>query len=1688
MDDDTSCPILNRVEQQRNFGIDCGDEILFAAGTWAPGGEHTKKLHVKNVSNRTLKLKYDLPRTKYFSMDFPVLITLSPGTSRILDIAFRPVQYEEYDDFIRVHVHIIEGGVKATSGSFRLPVRARISMLNTDIPSGIDFGFCPTADTTDYKFLLKSTGQINAKFLWTLPDAGEHGRPFMIKPASGELSAGQTLEITASFAPKSASVFVVTVHFLAEELGETRQRQEKTMKISGIGKYAFFAASETELDFGDVLIDGGAAYKSRKHSTDKEFVLRNRSLVRASYQIIPVESDHEPVFFFSPLKGVIPPESSIPITVKYTPLSPGTFTCDNFHIQTPGGHTVLVTCRGKAVGPLVTLWKKNLASNLVKGHSINFKDVMVGTKATRVLILKNESDAAVRFNFMAAPNGVFQIEKVAGVIPPLLETSIMLSFIPETPGNFYRRLFILLQNQSTTYVDILGTGYDQAVRPSPFQQAHVDAYRLRCQNHWGLLSPDGLENLLEEKGDEFFLHGALRRANQVDENSSRLLTRSGESFLSHVQISEEFFHPGTDRTNAIMVSETLLEFGALGAKKTLVVSNHTRGKVTCGWRISEEGQSNFRISPRSCDIAPGASADFTVHFDPHETNAYYFAELESHVYFKSNRTFRLVNPETFTPPWCVIVHASGHSFSSGESQFLSKVTFATAKEGLCPFPPAHLGDSVFQTVSLLNASDTPALFSVVQDPSEVFWVHPSSGLIPANGFHLVQIRFTPSHSRRYHYRLKTVVNYVSSVYLDLTGMGCRPQMVCLDAQSRPIDKIYIKPTAIGLSSIRQFHVHNASRVPLVFRWQLPAALQSTFQLSPLVQRLQGNESQLITCVFSPTQLKQYNQRIVAHVKSISKGIRDKSNMSVMQETSVKFLGVGTTGAVSFVPTAMELPTVLVNSTATLPFHLVNSSDCDLKFELRVLIRSRDETPNAACEYISFSKPNGTIGARSQQKIEISFRANLAGIFDYDIACAIATIDMDKFLPESESVKMAVKASASFPTLVVQDIRLQNTSTSTAWSQFQVEPINTFLMTPLTKEELKLNAESSPDLSTLTKFNLQFTPAVVGSPSEDVWIQLFNPGSLVVSFRIYFPNESDVELEPWADRGEPTAEELRQNIIIDTKLFTITSRSGVLEPKQSLLLCMSYSYASMQYNGIHDLPIILSVAQGKKLALVLNGKTLSVSTPHLFLPNHTVSLSPVMLGESMRKTHEFSKPSMQQIPVFNAGDRPLKIDVDDGALGLVNANNFNFPILDCLTHHLVIPAHSVGYLDVEFCPLEDKVYTSEVVLLAEGVDTDYQESATIAITARGYHPKAHSFDSIHTDPEGPPTKQLIQIPTMHLASLSEDVMSFGLVSTHTTNTRVVLLTNTSTTATLSFAWDESNPLLQSRRLQFSPVQGKLAPSQHVMVRITLAAQDDLRVIDHDIACWIRVLSDAAAPSTNVSTTKLTNPASVMSTNSNTKSMNDSSVSGRPSVITRSTLSSRARFNRSDESTAPSQGSQPAMSKGKKAMWRLSSSLNDKNASTSTPPSPVFLRVFGHVVSMEVFRNQWNPEAFKRKPLTHPTNDLDLKDAKESRHVIESVMGHLLLDALNSGAVVQAINEMPETPETPLFVQFSSSDKKKTRNLCQNEDLKRLTSTILENTIFNLVQEIACGDFDLSCLPKQLVFSPSIDNNAEVGFIE
>lgn len=61
--------VLSRGDRVLKFGVDCvgpndSDGICFEGGEWVPGGEYIKKLRVKNVSPKTIKLKYKLPATR----------------------------------------------------------------------------------------------------------------------------------------------------------------------------------------------------------------------------------------------------------------------------------------------------------------------------------------------------------------------------------------------------------------------------------------------------------------------------------------------------------------------------------------------------------------------------------------------------------------------------------------------------------------------------------------------------------------------------------------------------------------------------------------------------------------------------------------------------------------------------------------------------------------------------------------------------------------------------------------------------------------------------------------------------------------------------------------------------------------------------------------------------------------------------------------------------------------------------------------------------------------------------------------------------------------------------------------------------------------------------------------------------------------------------------------------------------------------------------------------------------------------------------------------------------------------------------------------------------------------------------------------------------------------------------------
>ena len=89
-----------RAARAARFGIDCGDGVRFAAGSWAVGGEYVQRLPLQNVTGRSLHLRYTLPRHRVFYMAYPDPLVLPPGVTTYLEVRFRPVAYARLEDAI----------------------------------------------------------------------------------------------------------------------------------------------------------------------------------------------------------------------------------------------------------------------------------------------------------------------------------------------------------------------------------------------------------------------------------------------------------------------------------------------------------------------------------------------------------------------------------------------------------------------------------------------------------------------------------------------------------------------------------------------------------------------------------------------------------------------------------------------------------------------------------------------------------------------------------------------------------------------------------------------------------------------------------------------------------------------------------------------------------------------------------------------------------------------------------------------------------------------------------------------------------------------------------------------------------------------------------------------------------------------------------------------------------------------------------------------------------------------------------------------------------------------------------------------------------------------------------------------------------------------------------------------------
>lgn len=148
--------------------------------------------------------------------------------------------------------------------------------------------------------------------------------------------------------------------------------------------------------------------------------------------------------------------------------------------------------------------------------------------------------------------------------------------------------------------------------------------------------------------------------------------------------------------------------------------------------------------------------------------------------------------EEIEPPVCINLPVCGHSFAPGSQPFIPMVKISNHK---VDFKPCGPYESVYQTVTLTNSSDTPVIFKVLQDSTGTFNAFPSLGLIAGKSFALITYEFSPKAARFFNFASQVIFNHSSANLQTIHLQGCSyaPQIAF------PQDKLFFPPIYSGVS-------------------------------------------------------------------------------------------------------------------------------------------------------------------------------------------------------------------------------------------------------------------------------------------------------------------------------------------------------------------------------------------------------------------------------------------------------------------------------------------------------------------------------------------------------------------------------------------------------------------------------------------------------------------------------------------------------------------------------------------------------------------------------------------------------------------------------------------------------------------------------------------------------------------------
>ena len=1437
-----------RYERAHVWGIDCVERLTWRG--WEPGGSYVRTVTLKNVGKKALKVKYRLPQTKYFEMEFPETMKIQPGLSTTVDVTFRPIRFEQYDDFIEFKV--------AGAGAFQVKVSALLPFISLKMPPAVDFGYGAVNELMQKDFTFVNDGDVAVSYKWAVD------LPFVFTPNEGSLEPGETGHVHAEFTPADATVNVVNaICALTDQSGHALPTESYNCSVTAVGKYPYVRFSEPEIDFGEVMVG---------RSVEQTVKLMNQSPVGASYEVARGETEHDHVFKCTgkgSQGGYLKQKSHEEFKVQFTPSMPGTFSSESFKAYTPGGNVATVKITGTAIGPSVTLSQS----------TFQFGSVVAGKSVRRVLDIENHSDLPVHWQIDSECLGTFALGADRGVLEPKFQgipgkAQVVVTFAPIEPANYHKRIIVALRDHRPLAFDVVGTGYDDKRRPAPMRQSHVEEYRAMCAA--GLITPGQPPSRRERS---LF-------PNEIDAVKASAMTAQ-ETYMA-------MFEP--DPLVAVSLDKSQIDFGPTNRFKTpqsrtVTVTNDCKQKLVVFWggqepaavndtsvdaeakRAAAADRNPFFAFPESCDLRPGQSAEFRITFRPTKDKQHYARQLECFAYVKSMRSFRQVTEDNFTPPWTSTVWAFGHTHGHAGAQlgFQPKCSF-TARGSRLYFPPTVKGDYAFQTIALRNDGDTAVGFEfpakALGSGLEVdentgyaspFSCHPSKGAVPPRSFTLVTFRFDATDTEPHREQMHCVLNGLPerAITLDVRARGHVPRVTVGDGNA-----FVFTPTCVGAAATRDIEMRNASRINVLYEWAIPERLANVLGVSPHAGMIRGDQTIKSTWTFCPNKSRKFGFKIPLLLRVPNGEVSDPGATgrreafvgagTVEERVDVNIHAEGTSGSVAMRPESVDFGHAVVDQSAERTIELHNRSNGIVRYRLETVF---DDGCTEFDADVTFDESVGQIPARSSSTVRVTYRGRCRGDVGFRIVCRVVNAAKpSRTVQEEEDDAPSVHgiATADHPTLCVTDAACPGVAKPVLWKRLSLNALNAELARPPTAVEDRLqrtggydgSLASARSLQGLTSVALGLGVGLEGAEPTAAYVEVCNTGALPAEWRLMTRDESEVDMENWVEIGEPDDEiTAHQRFVVEHGIVEVSPKNGVLQPGERQPVRVLYKHARV---GQHWLTALLNVKDGRSVRLELGGRTvgskvrcLDISPANPSMALHT--FAPVRIGD----VH----PPKQSVELRNPTGEEVEWNVDLNPLAALRTANWGFDILTCHNPRGTIPPFGTALLNWTFQPCEERAYECAVAVeIVKRFKWETAETCVMTLRGAGTLPEDRGGAPVDETLVGDCAREswigyrtVPSLPPASEVALSSGSCVFGAVPTLSIVRRVVTLRSMTDDREYAFEWqlgafaEDAGGLEPGSSVAIEPMRGVVERGEEVFVKITYSAGPNPQVFDGEIRC-------------------------------------------------------------------------------------------------------------------------------------------------------------------------------------------------------------------------------------------------------------